>query len=487
MVNAFGYYASSKGMVLVPNLSGLSSSAAISSLTASGLNYSLGSDVNTSNQALDNLVATQDPAQNTLVDYETVVQFSLYNFVGTTTTTPTPPTTTTTLPPTTGTTAPPTTGTTAPPTTGTTPTPTTTTTTTTTLSPTTAYATFCSAGQAYAVGQGLNFTNCGDLQNFVFANYDGPITDYTCQIGSMPPLPNCTPASTTTTTTTTTTTAGPTIYSVTYDCNGGSGCPANTTHTGSYTIPSTIPTRSGFTFGGYQVTCSGSFIGDYSVGSTVSCSGNLVLTARWTATTTTTTTTTTTAAPTVYWYTGCCSTTGSQVTGTSTVGFTQAFNAMNAQCSGSVTNQQSGVGGTIPTLSCPQPATTTTSAPTSAPTTSAPTSAPTTSAPTSAPTTSGPTTYSVTYDCAGGTGCASNTTHTGSHTVSGPTPSRAGYDFQGYNVFCSNSFIGAYNIGQTVSCAGNLRLEARWSARTCGGAPEPIPGECFCQAGTWLC
>ena len=81
MMNAFGYYASAKGMVLVPDLSGLSSSAAIAALSASGLEYSLGSDVNTSTSSLDNLVASQSPSANTLVDYSTVVAFSLYNFV----------------------------------------------------------------------------------------------------------------------------------------------------------------------------------------------------------------------------------------------------------------------------------------------------------------------------------------------------------------------------------------------------------------------
>ena len=68
MINAFGYYASAKGMVLVPDLSGLSSSAAIAALTASGLEYSLGTDVDTSTSSLDNLVAEQSPVANTLVD-----------------------------------------------------------------------------------------------------------------------------------------------------------------------------------------------------------------------------------------------------------------------------------------------------------------------------------------------------------------------------------------------------------------------------------
>lgn len=81
MVNAFGYYASAKGMVLVPNLSGLSSAAAISLLESVGLEYALGEDINTGVQAQDNTVAQQDPVFNTLVDYGTVVSFNLYNFV----------------------------------------------------------------------------------------------------------------------------------------------------------------------------------------------------------------------------------------------------------------------------------------------------------------------------------------------------------------------------------------------------------------------
>jgi hypothetical protein len=94
--------------------------------------------------------------------------------------------------------------------------------------------------------------------------------------------------------TTTTTTAAPS-YTLTVNCNGGTGCPSSGTHAGSYTIPATNPTRSGFTFNGYDATCSGSFIGRYSAGQSVTCTGTIVLTAAWTASATTTTTTTTTA------------------------------------------------------------------------------------------------------------------------------------------------------------------------------------------------
>jgi hypothetical protein len=95
--------------------------------------------------------------------------------------------------------------------------------------------------------------------------------------------------------TTTTTTAAPS-YTLTVNCNSGTGCPSSGTHAGSYTIPASNPTRSGFTFAGYDATCSGSFIGRYSAGQTVLCTGTIVLTAAWTAIATTTTTTTTAGA-----------------------------------------------------------------------------------------------------------------------------------------------------------------------------------------------
>jgi hypothetical protein len=110
---------------------------------------------------------------------------------------------------------------------------------------------------------------------------------------SNPVVENVTTSATTTTTTTTTTTAAPS-YTLTVNCNGGTGCPSSGTHTGSYTIPATNPTRAGFTFAGYDATCSGSFIGRYSAGQSVTCTGTIVLSAAWTASATTTTTLSTT-------------------------------------------------------------------------------------------------------------------------------------------------------------------------------------------------
>lgn len=51
-----------------------------------------------------------------------------------------------------------------------------------------------------------------------------------------------------------------------------------------------------------------------------------------------------------YWYTGCCN--GEQLVGISTIDFNAAYKEMNSQCSGTVTNQQSGNYGTIPSISC---------------------------------------------------------------------------------------------------------------------------------------
>jgi hypothetical protein len=166
MVSAFGYYASSKGMVLVPNLSGLTRTAAIAAIQNANLTPVDGGIVETTNSGLDDFIASQNPASGTLVDYQTNVQYTYYDF-----TSPPP-----------------------------------------------------------------------------FFPFFPP---------SFPFFPF---------------------------------------------FPPSFPSFPTFT--------------------------------------------------TTYWYTGCCSTTGQQVTGTSTTGFPEAFNAMNAQCSGTVINQQSGVDGTIPTLSC---------------------------------------------------------------------------------------------------------------------------------------
>jgi hypothetical protein len=61
-----------------------------------------------------------------------------------------------------------------------------------------------------------------------------------------------------------------------------------------------------------------------------------------------------------YWSTGCCSTTGTQVTGDSTVNNTYSTNDMNSRCAGTVTNVQTGQNSAVPVVSCSTTTTTTT-------------------------------------------------------------------------------------------------------------------------------
>jgi len=53
-------------------------------------------------------------------------------------------------------------------------------------------------------------------------------------------------------------------------------------YTGSYTIPLTNPSKEGYTFSGYNVTCNGLYIGRRTAGQTISCGGPIVLTEIWT-------------------------------------------------------------------------------------------------------------------------------------------------------------------------------------------------------------
>jgi trimeric autotransporter adhesin len=145
-----------------------------------------------------------------------------------------------------------------------------------------------------------------------------PNVQYTVSVASIIPgdTSSTAPVNVTTssiTTTTTTTTAAPS-YTLTVNCNSGTGCPASGTHSGSYTIPATNPTRSGFTFAGYDASCSGSFIGRYSAGQTILCTGTIVLSAAWTASATTTTTLSTTTTTTT-------TTTGGGTTGVTCTSF----------------------------------------------------------------------------------------------------------------------------------------------------------------------
>ena len=77
--------------------------------------------------------------------------------------------------------------------------------------------------------------------------------------------------------------ANPT-YSITYNANGGSGAPSTQTGSTNYTISSTVPIRSGYTFLGWS-TSSNATTSTYEAGDTVAISANLTLYAVWKANT----------------------------------------------------------------------------------------------------------------------------------------------------------------------------------------------------------
>jgi beta-lactam-binding protein with PASTA domain len=67
--------------VVVPNLSGVSTTTAQSQLSALGLNGALGTAVNTSTQSLNGTVSSQSPASGTTVVSGTVVTYNYYNYI----------------------------------------------------------------------------------------------------------------------------------------------------------------------------------------------------------------------------------------------------------------------------------------------------------------------------------------------------------------------------------------------------------------------
>jgi hypothetical protein len=87
MLGIGGKFAASKGMVVVPNLSGLSSSAANALLSSYGLISGSVSSTSTGNSSLNNTVYSQSISAGTLVEYETSVGYVLYSYVA-----PPPPT-----------------------------------------------------------------------------------------------------------------------------------------------------------------------------------------------------------------------------------------------------------------------------------------------------------------------------------------------------------------------------------------------------------
>jgi hypothetical protein len=76
-----GFWSSSKGMVLVPNIVGLSTTAANAAISAASLANSGNTTTNTSDSGLNGKIASQDPVSGTKVQYETNVSYVSYNYI----------------------------------------------------------------------------------------------------------------------------------------------------------------------------------------------------------------------------------------------------------------------------------------------------------------------------------------------------------------------------------------------------------------------
>jgi hypothetical protein len=87
MLGAVARFGAAKGMVRVPNFSGLNSAAAAINLASAGLVLDpLSKTINTNNSLQSGVVLGQFPAANTLVDYDTRIIINLGNFVADTVT-----------------------------------------------------------------------------------------------------------------------------------------------------------------------------------------------------------------------------------------------------------------------------------------------------------------------------------------------------------------------------------------------------------------
>ena len=75
--------------------------------------------------------------------------------------------------------------------------------------------------------------------------------------------------------------SNPISYTLSYNANGGSNAPAAQSGSTSYTISSTIPTRSGYTFLGWSKSSSAT-TPEYRAGNTITLTGNTTLYAVWT-------------------------------------------------------------------------------------------------------------------------------------------------------------------------------------------------------------
>jgi hypothetical protein len=81
MLGFIGRFGSSKGMVRMPDLSGLTRPQALTALENAGLRFSGASTETTSNSSLADKIRSQSIAANTLLEYESEASFVYYSYV----------------------------------------------------------------------------------------------------------------------------------------------------------------------------------------------------------------------------------------------------------------------------------------------------------------------------------------------------------------------------------------------------------------------
>ena len=228
----------------------------------------------------------------------------------------------------------------------------------------------------------------------------------------------------------------PITYTVSYNANGGSGAPSNQTKTYgvNLTLSSTKPTRTGYTFNGWNTNSSGSGT-NYASGATYSSNANLTLYAKWTPVTYTVTYNANggSGAPSAQTKTHGVDLTLSSTKPTRT-GYT--FNGWNTNSSGTGTNYASG-GKYTANANVTLYAKWT------------------------------PVTYTVTYNANGGSGApsAQTKTHGVDLTLSSTKPTRTGYTFNGWNTNSSETGTN-YASGGKYTANANVTLYAKWTPVT---------------------
>ncbi len=223
-------------------------------------------------------------------------------------------------------------------------------------------------------------------------------------------------------------------YTITYNANGGNGAPSNQTkkHGENITLSSVKPTKTGYTFTGWNTSSNGSGT-SYSSGGTYSNNSNVTLYAQWKVNT-----------------------------------YTITYNANGGSWAPSNQTKKHGENITLSSVKPTKPGYTFTGWNTSSNGSGTSYSSGGTYSNNSNVTLYAQwkaNTYTITYNANGGSGAPSNQTkkHGENITLSSVKPTKTGYTFTGWNTY-SNGSGTSYSSGGTYSNNSNVTLYAQWQS-----------------------